>query len=298
MQLPLSAIKEESAPSKEQAHVFHQLLAAIEAVRYKRQEDYREKGHPQLKRFTQQELNDEVCPTYKNWLIGRTQRVPSRSLLMAIADYLECSLSERNTILLAAQYVPEQPAWEGGALRQALEQAQQVMQALPYPAIMVTHKFRVEAANESFLRLLELPSLDMLPQHQRMMFHFLLRSDIRMHSMRDTEVYAMWQQHVMYTLQHFKEDNRLYQYDAWYQQLVKQCCDEIVDFQKYWEKSQEATRQEVAPTKIVFARMASTGEVLPIRVRHMHISVTSKTYPAVSALFPVDEAAQAVFASR
>ena len=69
MPLPLSAIQEESVPSQEHARMFHQLLGAIEAVRIARQEQYRKKGHPQLKRFTQQELNDEACPTYKNWLI-------------------------------------------------------------------------------------------------------------------------------------------------------------------------------------------------------------------------------------
>ncbi len=30
-------------------------------------------------------------------------------MLMQIADYLECRLSERNDLLLAAQYLPEQP---------------------------------------------------------------------------------------------------------------------------------------------------------------------------------------------
>jgi hypothetical protein len=89
----------------------------------------------------------------------------------------------------------------------------------------------------------------------------------------------------------------LYQYDAWYQQFVKQWCDDIADFQEYWEKAREATRQETAPTKIVLARMATTGELLPIRVRHMLVSVSSKIYPAVSALLPVDEAARAVYAS-
>jgi hypothetical protein len=96
MPLHIPEMKEERVPSKEQTRVFHQLLGAIEAVRITRQEEYCEKAHPQLKRFTQQELNDEACPTYKNWLIGRSNRLPSRSMLMTIADYLECSLSERN----------------------------------------------------------------------------------------------------------------------------------------------------------------------------------------------------------
>src|SRR5579884_4270691 len=122
MSLHISAQKEDDALSKEHAHVFQQLLAAIEAVRARRQEEYREQRHPQVKRFTQQELNDEVCPTYKNWLIGRSNRLPDRSMLMTIADYLECRLSERNDLLLAAQYLPEQPEWEGAELQRALEQ--------------------------------------------------------------------------------------------------------------------------------------------------------------------------------
>jgi transcriptional regulator with XRE-family HTH domain len=297
MQLRTSGMKEDDLSSKENARVLHQLLQAIEAVRNKRQEDYRDRPHPQLKRFTQQELNDEACLTYKNWLIGRSNRLPSRSTLMQIADYLECSFSERNDLLLAAQYLPEQPEWEGNALQQALEHAQQVMETLPYPAIVVTHRFQIQAANELFLRIQELPSFDTLPQHQRTMVHCLLNPNFRERSMRNTEAHAMWQKHVLYGLQHFKQQNALYQYDAWYQQFVKQCCDEIADFREYWAKAQATTRQEVAPTKMVFARMATGGEVIPIRVRHMQISVSNKTYPAVSALLPVDEAARAVYAS-
>ncbi len=297
MPLPLSTIQEEQAALEEQMRVFQQLLGAIEAVRHKRQEDYREKCHPQLKRFTQQELNDEACPTYKNWLIGRTNRLPSRSTLMQIADYLECCLSERNDVLLAAQYLPEQPEWEGDALRRALGQAQQTMETLPYPAILITHTFQVQAANEFFLRLFELPPLETLPPYQRTMMHFLLNPDFRARSLINTEAHATWQKHVIYSLQHFKQQNVLFQYDAWYQQSVQQWCNEIVGFQEYWKKAQEETRQENPPTKLVFVRMATTGEVLPIRVRHMLVSVSSKIYPAVAALLPVDKAAHAVYAS-
>ncbi|GCF10712.1 MmyB family transcriptional regulator [Dictyobacter arantiisoli] len=297
MPLQISALKEDSAFSKEHVHVLGQLLGAIEAVRITRQEQYREKSHPQLKRFTQQELNDEACPTYKNWLIGRSNRLPSRSMLMTIADYLECSLSERNDLLLAAQYLPEQPALEGDELQRALEHAQQLMEMLPYPAMVVTHTFQVEAANEFLLRLLELPPLDTLLPHQRNTLYFLFRPDFRARSTFNAEARALWQKHALYGVQLFKQKNLLYQCDAWYQQFVKQCCDNIADFQEYWDKAREATRQEDAPPKIVLARMATTGEMLPIRILHMHVSVSSKSYPAVSALLPVDEAARAVYAS-
>jgi hypothetical protein len=296
MLLQRPAMKEESVLTKEQTGVFHHLLGAIEAVRITRQEEYHEKHHPQLKRFTQQELNDEACLTYKNWLVGRSQRLPSRSTLMQIADYLECSLSERNDLLLAAQYLPEQPEWEGDELRRALERAQQVMETLPYPAVVVTHTFHVQAANELFLRLLELPPLNTIPPHQRSTIHFLFHPDFYRRSTINAEARALWQTHALSGIQLFKQQNVLSQYDDWYQQSVQQWC-EIPGFQKYWEMARGTTRQEIAPAKVVLARMATTGEVLPIRIRHMLVSVSGKISPTISAFLPIDEAARAVYAS-
>ncbi len=103
--------------------VLRDILEEIEVLRIKRQEEVRDRPHPFLKRFTQQELTDEACPTYKNLLVGRSQRIPSRQTLMQIADYLECSIESRNNLLLAARYLPESLELEGDALRLTLEQA-------------------------------------------------------------------------------------------------------------------------------------------------------------------------------
>src|SRR5438876_4962751 len=287
-------LKEDDALLREHAYVFQQLLAAIEAVRIRRQEEYRERRHPQLKRFTQQELTDEVCPTYKNWLSGRSRRLPDRSMLMLIADYLECSLSERNDLLLAAQYVPEQPEWEGADLQRALEYAQQIMATLPYPASVVTRTFQVHAANGRFLRLFELPSLDTIPPLQRSTLHFLLHPDVYRRSTMHPEARAQWQQHMLSGIQLFKRQNMLSQYDEWYEQSVQKWC-EMPGFQEHWEKARTAPKQEVAPTKLVLARVATTGELLPIRLRYMQIAISGKTSPAVVAFLPDDEVARAVF---
>src|SRR5690348_1747562 len=72
-------------------NVLRGVLDEIEKLRLKRQEEVRNRPHPRLKRFTQQELTDEACPTYKNLLVGRSHRVPSRETIMQIAQYLECS---------------------------------------------------------------------------------------------------------------------------------------------------------------------------------------------------------------
>src|SRR5689334_19489735 len=98
----------ESIPgSSQKPAVLRKLLEEIEILRIARQQEVRNRPHPLLKRFTQQELTDEACPTYKNLLVGRSQRIPSRQTLMQIADYLECSMVQRNNLLLAARYLPE-----------------------------------------------------------------------------------------------------------------------------------------------------------------------------------------------
>lgn len=298
MQLPLSMINEDKAPSKDNERVLYQLLGEIEALRFRRHDDYRDQSHPELKRFTQQELNDEVCPTYKNLLTGRSNRLPNRSMVMGIADYLECSLGERNDLLVAAQYLPEEPVWEGDEWRRALDHAQRTMEALPYPAIVITPAFQFHAANARFLRLFDLPPLEAIPPQQRTMIDLLFNPafNLQPHAMLDAEAYAMWQKHLIYALQHFQQVNVLYQHNTWYQQLVKRYCA-FADFQTYWDKALEATEPQNAPTKMVFARLATTGELRPIRTQHMLVSVSSKTYPAVSALLPVDDAARAVYAS-
>jgi hypothetical protein len=160
--------------------IVHNVLDKIETLRIARQQEVRDRPHPLLKRFTQQEVTDEACPTYKNLLVGRSRRVPSQKTIVQIAQYLECSAKERNDLLLAARYLPESLELEGDALRLALEQAQHVMGMLPYPAIIVTHTLSVHVANDAFQRAFEIPPLEALPQPQRHLFHFLFHPDFPM----------------------------------------------------------------------------------------------------------------------
>lgn len=89
------------------SETLHELLLEIESLRIKQQDIYKQGSHPKLKRFTQQELNDEACKTYKNLLLGRSKRVPNRTTIMQIATYLECTLKQRNNLLILAGYLPE-----------------------------------------------------------------------------------------------------------------------------------------------------------------------------------------------
>ena len=204
--------------------VLRDILEEIEILRNNRQEEVRDRPHPFLKRFTQQELTDEACPTYKNWLVGRSQRIPSRQTLMQIADYLECSVESRNNLLLAGRYLPESLESEGDALRFTLEQAMQLMETLSYPAMLVTHTLAIEAKNEPFQRSLGFLHSWRFHEHNGNFLPVLFREDlpIRERSTFNDQAVKAWQAGVSRAIQLFKQSNRLYQFEPWYRELVKQ----------------------------------------------------------------------------
>lgn len=82
----------------------HEVVTAIEYLRQQRQNTHRKSGFSSSKTFSQDELCSVAYPSYKNLLKGRTRRIPARDALIAIADYLECTSSERNELLLVAGY--------------------------------------------------------------------------------------------------------------------------------------------------------------------------------------------------
>ncbi|GHO90384.1 hypothetical protein KSF_004320 [Reticulibacter mediterranei] len=278
--------------------VLRDILEEIEVLRMKRQEEGRDRPHPFHKRFTQQELTDEACPTYKNLLVGRSQRIPSRQTLMQIADYLECSMESRNNLLLAARYLPESLELEGDALRLTLEQARQLMETLPYPAMLVTHRLSIEALNEPFQRFFAFPPLMALPRTQRYVLPVFFREDlpIRQRSSFNDQAVKAWQAGVSRGIELFKQSNRLYQFEPWYHELVKQFCA-VADFRRYWERTPSLFDQHDAPSKLLLGRNATTEEWLPIELQHIRISVCSHMYPCIMALRPLDDAARSVFAS-
>ncbi|GCE31907.1 hypothetical protein KDA_73910 [Dictyobacter alpinus] len=289
--------------SSHRLDILRDVLHQIETLRIKRQQEARDRPHPLLKRFSQQELADEACPTYRNLLEGRSRRVPNQTMIMQIAQYLECSAQERNNLLLAARYLPENLELEGIALKQALEQAQQVMGMLPYPAIIVTHTLSVHAANNAFQRVFEIPPLEALQKQQRHLFYFLFHRDfpMRARSTFNDQARDVWHVQASLGIDLFKHSNILYQFEPWYQQLIEQFST-LSDFRAYWgQESQEQEGkplpQKNTPSKIVLSRNAETSELLPIQLRQIYISVCSHKYPCIAAFLPLDEAARVVFAS-
>ncbi|MDQ0062473.1 MmyB family transcriptional regulator [Paenibacillus harenae] len=280
---------------RSEAKVLKTLLGEIETIRTSRWHKYREQSHPMLKRFTQQELNDEACATYKNLLTNRSRRLPSRETVLAISNYLECTSSESNDLLLAAGYVPEHRELEGRSLKLALEQSHLIMNALPLPAIIATHKFEIVEANKAFGLLYGIPVKELPPQRRSMIhLHFNSEYPIRSRSTFDAAAFQQWESHAVYGIQTFKQNNKYCRYDAWYRNLIRQF-NELNDFKTYWSREVTDSESDISQSKVVMARMGEGTEWMPIRLRQIHISVSSRMYPRIEAFLPEDEPARNLF---
>ncbi|MFB5678156.1 hypothetical protein ACE3NQ_27975 [Paenibacillus terreus] len=268
------------------------VLGEIEALRMKRQRQLADRPHPSLKRFTQQELNDEAFASYKNLLVGRSRRMPDRQTMMSIAEYLECTSDECNDLLLAAGYLPIQTELEGRALERALEWAQQTMRAILFPAMIITHTQDIKGVNEQFRRLFDIPldrSYDGFMN--RVDFHFNPDLPIRPRSTFDKASYEQWEAHAINGINAFKREHILSRYDAWYQKLLhrvqKYNMDEYLTMPDAGEEADH--------TQTILARMESSGELVPVRYRQVSISTGGRVYPQIEVFLPVDAAARKVF---
>ncbi|MNW33194.1 hypothetical protein D3C74_101530 [compost metagenome] len=271
------------------------VLGEIEAVRMKRQREYTEQSHPLLKRFTQQELNDEACPAYKNLLVGRSRRIPDRQTMIHIAEYLECTSDERNDLLLAADYLPIHYELEGRSLELALEQAQQIMSNLPFPAMIVTHTLDIKGLNEPFRQLFDIPyDSFMNGKLNKVDFHFNSDFSIRPRSTFDTESFEQWESHAIYGIQAFRRNNMFSRYDHRYKKLIDRF-RKYDDLNKYWNMQPKDSANEVEQSKIILARMGTMADFVPIRYKQIHLSVSSHMYPGIEVYLPIDEPARRVF---
>lgn len=272
-----------------------QALAEIERLRMYRQREMVHHRYIPWKRFTQQELNDEVCPTYKNLLVGRSRRIPDRQMMLNIADYLECSSSERNDLLLAAGYLPVQTALSPAKLEQALEQAQHTMMALPYPAMIVTHTEDIRGYNEYCHQLFQFPQLAADGRWMnRVDLHFSPDLPVRTRSTFDQASLEQWEAHAVRGIRAFKQNHMLSRHDGWYQDVVKRFGQYDV---AHGHLEEAAAREEdsLELTQTILAKSEAAGDWTPIQFKQFSISTGGLMYPQIQVFLPVDKAAHQVF---
>lgn len=268
------------------------LLGEIEALRMKRQRELAHRDHPFLKRFTQQELNDEAFPSYKNLLVGRSHRMPDRQAIIHIAQYLESATDECNDLLLVAGYNPIKIELEGQSLERALDWARKTMKEIPFPAMIVTHTQDIKGFNEPFRRLFDIRTdYSYGGLMNRIDFHFNFDLPIRPRSTFDKASFELWEAHAIQGIYAIKREHMLSRYDTWYKELF----DRIRKY-KVEEYLNVVDLEETADQmQSILARTENSGVLIPIRYRQIAITSGSRAYPQIEVFLPADAAARKVF---
>jgi len=112
----------------------------------------------QRRRLTQLDLADTAETSTRHVSFIETGRsLPSRAMLMRLAECLDVPLRERNALLAAAGFAPlyRERRLDDPALKPALEAIQLVLNGHePYPAIAVDRHWNIVAANRALAPLL------------------------------------------------------------------------------------------------------------------------------------------------
>lgn len=255
--------------------------------------------------WTQTELEDMVYSSYKPMRQGRVTRPPRREVVMEIANYLNCTLEERNHLLLSAAAAPVAPYLTGQPLAEALAVAQGVAQGLTLPALIINRDWHIHYINEPMLALngLTYEQLALIPPEQ---FNFLrLMFDPQLplypHLIQNP---TSWARMARQTVYGFKMANLLCQFEPWYQALLQQF-EELPQFAEHWATvaiDKEFGLDETAhkqPAAVTVESVVTAGRPQPVRawLRPILISVGyfQFDFPQIIAILPADEQSRLLF---
>ncbi|HEY1349479.1 MAG TPA: hypothetical protein VGF67_07645 [Ktedonobacteraceae bacterium] len=248
------------------------------------------------------ELEDMVYSSYKRMRQGHITRPPRREVVMEIADYFQCTLLERNRLLLAAHTFPVEPYLTGAELERILAVVIATACTLPMPAMVINRDWRIHYLNEALLLLYDLSAeqIARLPASAVNMLQLLFDPTLPLYPnlMIDR---ASWEQMALQTIYGFTLANLLSVYEPCYQQVVSQLL-RLPEFVRYWrqvqrEKPAASTALSAASVTLQTAipRLGDSSRALSLRPLVISTGYFQYTFPQIIALLPASPRDQAMF---
>ncbi|MGI9008802.1 MAG: hypothetical protein ACR2FU_21875 [Streptosporangiaceae bacterium] len=241
--------------------------------------------------WTRDELCDVAYSSYRALLRGVVRRPPRREVVLDIADYLECSMTERNQLLAAARYAIEHPGPRGSELRRAVDDLRTIIGGLPLPAYAVSRDWTLLLINDHLLTVFGLDRADVtgLPAPTRNVLRLLFDPalPVRDRLARDQ---PSWSGLAAFSVFRFIQDNLLWQYDPWYRALIARLGD-LPDFTRYWGRAQSLQVAGADPGRVASASITvSRPDGRTLRVRPLNVHTHGPGYPGIVSFLPADAA--------
>lgn len=248
------------------------------------------------------ELEDMVYSSYKRMRQGHITRPPRRAVVMEIADYLQCSLLERNRLLLAAHAFPVEPYLTGPDLERVLRVAIEAARTLPMPAMIINRDWRIHYFNTSLLRLYDLSpeQIAQVPASSMNLLQLLFDPTLPLYPNLMINR-ASWEQMASQTLYGFKLANLLSMYEPWYQEVLSRLMP-LPEFASHWQQVSLEKNGEAAPTSPAGVTLETSVPCLgdPSRSLSLRPLVISTgyfhyTFPQIIGFLPISPEDQAIF---
>ena len=270
----------------DEVRLLRQCVGEIESVRRRRQAACRTELHSALKRFTQQELAEEACPTYKNLLMGRSNRLPSRTTILRIAEYLECTLAEQNDLLISAGYLPQAVWMREDLFRRALEQAKTIASHSLLPSLVCGPDLQVIYINTIGKKFTLRGDVEKLSDLERCIGGACFVPDSYSRYAHSPS-HDDWKRNASMGVRVYRSMTRPFQFEPWYKDRLERL-KRLPDFQTFWDES--ATIEQASE---------STGQCRSYLVNGL-IALSGVTMnvggiggPIVHTVTPVNDAARA-----
>jgi hypothetical protein len=271
----------------DQTLAIRRLVNVIEQLRLNRRSQWASQAHPLQKRFSQEELRDLV-PSYKNLMIGRTRRLPSRAVVLQIAEYLESTYYETNALLQAAEYAPLAVVLSDTEYQQAVAFGRVLLENISLPAQLITYGWRAEAVNPAFSRVNSLPEIDTLPHEKQFAMHcFFSRASPFFSLYRPTV--QLQRENSLSLIAFFRQLHSTFLHEMWFTTLVDQF-EQLPDFREAWYRSETLYEHEIGKTVLT---MSGYSELL--MEQWVRVPIGEAAFPVILMTIPVNDVAREVY---
>lgn len=246
--------------------------------------------------WTHTDFADMVYGSYKPMRQGRVTRPPRRDTVMEIADYLNCTLEERNRLLVAAHATPVAPYLTGAKLDEVLAVAVGVACSLPIPAIIINRDWRVHYINKHALTLngVTPEQVAAIPATKLNILRLLFDPDLPLYP-HLSQNHLSWTRMARQTIYGFKLANLLCQFEPWYQALIQQLMT-LPQFDQHWRTVNADAAFDADPSSrtqpaSVVVETVVPNQPQPARLRPLLISVGyfQFDFPQIVAFLPADD---------
>lgn len=248
------------------------------------------------KKFNYSEVA-KVIPSWKDYASGRIKQPPSRWQIMNLTDEFDCTTRERNLLLVAAGYKPEEEFVSGGLrLKQLLEPCYRIMRFTPFPSYIVNRDWSILAASTAALTFFGLSpvEVDNIPAEQLNVISLLLHEDSPVRKLIIAEGKDYWWQVVYRNIMGFLAENELCLYDDWFVSRVEKF-REFPEFREIYDKGYRPfiNMNEWSDYVTKFKRDSKT-----LTVRSVIANAGDALHPQVVYYIPADESTEKWFADN